>query len=231
MVSKKKVLMLITGGLMILNTLVAEPPDRPLHVLYLGPVSAGGAGRGGPPFGGFGGPRTNYVYLPGQTLAPDAIYFDYLSSLTNLSEAYLKHFDAVVQVMPGAEVDAPQQKMLDDFKNAGNGLIKYTDGNRPTDALLREAVLSGVSKKARSAWEASLASRPPLKRQPGEVPNYEHRPEVIQFQLPLAPKDSMRYTQVPGDFDLQLFAAEPDIVKPIYIAWAEHARAWEMEER
>ena len=231
MVSKKKVLMLITGGLMILNTLVAEPPDRPLHVLYLGPVSAGGAGRGGPPFGGFGGPRTNYVYLPGQTLAPDAIYFDYLSSLTNLSEAYLKHFDAVVQVMPGAEVDAPQQKMLDDFKNAGNGLIKYTDGNRPTDALLREAVLSGVSKKARSAWEASLASRPPLKRQPGEVPNYEHRPEAIQFQLPLAPKDSMRYTQVPGDFDLQLFAAEPDIVKPIYIAWDERGRAWIVEAR
>jgi hypothetical protein len=36
----------------------------------------------------------------------------------------------------------------------------------------------------------------------------------------------MRYTQVPADFDLQLFVGEPDIVKPIYIAWDERGRAW-----
>ena len=68
----KQLLTLVTGSLLALNTLAADAPDRPLHVLYLGEVSAGGA-RGG---GGFGGSRTNYVYLPGQTLAPEAIYFD-----------------------------------------------------------------------------------------------------------------------------------------------------------
>ncbi len=36
--------------------------------------------------------------------------------------------------MPDAEVGAAQQKMLDSFKKAGNGLIKYTDGKRPADA-------------------------------------------------------------------------------------------------
>ena len=118
------------------------------------------AGSGGG--GGVGGSRTNYVYLPGQTLAPEAIYFDHLSNATNLTDTYLKHFDAVVQVMPDAEIAAAQQKLLDSFKNAGNGLIKYTDGNRPTDAVLREAVLGAVSKKAKSAWEAFVASRPPL---------------------------------------------------------------------
>jgi hypothetical protein len=41
----------------------------------------------------------------------------------------------------------------------------------------------------------------------------------------------MRYTQVPADFDLQLFAAEPDIVKPIYMAWDERGRAWVVEAR
>ena len=143
----------------------------------------------------------------------------------------MKHFDAVVQVMPDAEVGAAQQKLLDSFKSAGNGLIKYTDGKRPADAVLREAVLGAVSKKAKSAWEASLASRPPLQRLPGEVPNYERRPEPVKFQAPLAPKDSMRYTQVPADFDLQLFAAEPDVVKPIYMAWDERGRAWVVEAR
>src|SRR6266511_3181658 len=222
----KRILIVFTVGLIAFHAIAADAPDRPLHVLYLGPVSAGG-GEGGS--GGFGGSRTNYVYLPGQTLAPEAIYFDYITAITNLTEAYLKHFDAVVQVMPDADIGAALQKMLDTFQSAGNGLIKYTE--RPTDAVLRETVLGAITRKTKSAWEASLASRPPLQRLPGEVPNYERRPEPVKFQAPLAPKDSMRYTQVPADFDLQLFAAEPDIVKPIYIAWDERGRAWVVEAR
>src|SRR5207247_943833 len=222
----KRILIVFTGGLIAFNAVAADAPDRPLHVLYLGSVSAGGGGGG---FGGFGGSRTNYVYLPGQTLAPEAIYFDYITAITNLTEAYLKHFDAVVQVMPDADIGAALQKTLDTFKSAGNGLIKYTE--RPTDAVLRETVLGAITKEAKSTWEASLASRPPLQRLPGEVPNYERRPEPVKFQTPLSPEDSMRYTQVPADFDLQLFAAEPDIVKPIYVAWDERGRAWVVEAR
>src|SRR5439155_18789528 len=127
----------LMGGLLALNTFAAASPDRPLHVVYLGPVSSGSGGRGG----GFGGPRTNYIYLPGQTLAPEAIYFDHRSDVANLTDTYLKHFDAVVQVMPDAEVGAAQQKMLDTFKSAGNGLINYTDGKLPDDTDLRAAVL------------------------------------------------------------------------------------------
>jgi hypothetical protein len=220
----KHILILLTGGLMALDTFAAETPDRPIHVLYLGPVDAG---RSGPRGGGFGGARTNYVYLPGQTLASEAIYFDHLTTVTDLTDAYLKHFDAVVQVMPDTEVGAAQRMMLDSFKSAGKGLIQYSE--RPTDAVLRQAVLGGVSETARSAWEALLASRPPLQRLPGEVPNYERRPEPVQFQTPLTPKDSMCHTQVPADFELQLFAAEPDVVKPIYMAWDERGRAWVVE--
>ena len=223
----KHILILLAGALTALNMLAADTPDRPLHVLYLGPVSAGGGARGG----GFGGSRTNYVYLPGQTLAPEAIYFDHRADVANLTDAYLKHFDVVVQVMPDAEIGALRQKMLDGFKSAGHGLIKYTDGNRPTDTILREAVLGAVSKKVRSDWKASLVSRPPLQRQAGEVPNYERRPEPVKYQAPLSPKDSMRYTQVPADFELQLFAADPDVVKPIYMAWDERGRAWVVEAR
>src|SRR5215210_8052615 len=123
----KQLFTLIAAGLMALNTLAADAPDRPLHVLYLGPASTGGGARGG---GGFGGARTNYVYLPGQTLAPEAIYFDHLTSATNLTDAYLKHFDAVVQVMPDAEAGAAEQKLIDTFKSSGNALLKYNE--RPT---------------------------------------------------------------------------------------------------
>jgi putative membrane-bound dehydrogenase-like protein len=70
-----------------------------------------------------------------------------------------------------------------------------------------------------------------LQRLPGEVPNYERRSEPVKYQAPLSPQDSMRYTQVPADFALQLFAAEPDVVKPIYLAWDERGRAWIVEAR
>ncbi|HYE31512.1 MAG TPA: PVC-type heme-binding CxxCH protein [Methylomirabilota bacterium] len=220
----KQSLVLFASACALLTASAADALERPLHVLYLGPVETGGAPRGG-----FGGSRTNYVYLPGQTLAPEAIYFDHITSVTNLTDKYLKHFDAVVQVVPDSDLGAAPQKMLESFKSAGGALLKQAE--RPSDAALREAVLSAVSQKSKAAWEAFLASRPPLQRTDGEVPNYERRPEPVKYQSPLSPRDSIRYTQVPADFELQLFVAEPDIVKPIYMAWDERGRAWVVEAR
>ncbi len=215
---------LVTTALIGIDAFAAEISEQPLHVLYLGTLNTGARG------GGFGS-RTNYVYLPGQTLAPEAIYFDHRSDFTNITENFLKHYDAVVQVAPDSEIAAPQAKLLDRFKTSGKAVIKYGDGVRPTDAALRQAVLNDISKKSKSSWEAFVTSRAPLKRQPGEVPNYERRPEPVQFQLPLDPKESVKYTQIPADFDLQLFVAEPDVVKPIFVAWDERGRAWVIEAR
>jgi putative membrane-bound dehydrogenase-like protein len=224
----KKTFALITGALITLNAFAAEPANHPLHVLYLGTVSSGGGGGGAR---GFGAPRTNYVYLPGQTLSTEAIYFDHRSDYTNLTENFLKHYDAVVQVAPDTDIAAPQQKLLNGLKSADKALIKYTDGARPAESVLREAVLGAVSKKSKAAWEAYIAGRAPLERQDGEVPNYERRPEPVKFQMPLSPKESIKYTQVPADFDLQLFAAEPDVVKPMWVSWDERGRAWVVEGR
>ncbi|MBL9137378.1 MAG: c-type cytochrome [Verrucomicrobiales bacterium] len=208
-----------------LHASAADAPDRPLRVLYLGSVEAGAAGLGG------GGSRTNYVYLPGQTLAPEAIYFDYLKDPTQLTTAYLSHFDAVVQGISPSELGTDRQRWLEDFKKQGRGWIPYSDNRRPPDAVLREAVLAAVHPETKVAWQASLAARPALQRQPGDVPNYERRPAAIQYQAPLSPRDSMRYTQVPADFELRLFASEPDVTKPIWVAWDERGRAWVVEAR
>src|SRR5688500_7091102 len=160
----KQILILLTG-LLTLNTFAAETTERPIHVLYLGPIEAGRSGPRGGGFGG-GGSRTNYVHLPGQTLAPEAIYFDYLSSATNLTAGYLRHFDAVVQVMPDDEVGAAQRKTLDSFKSAGNALLKY--GGGPTDDGWRETCLSGGRKKNRAAKIANVQFRDEVTRASGQ---------------------------------------------------------------
>jgi uncharacterized protein len=216
----KLVLILLTGGLFSLNVFAANAPDRPLRILYLGSIDSKDHG---------GRSRTNYVYLPGQTLAPEAIYFDHQAKVGDLTDSYLKHFDAVVQVMSDAEIGPDHVKMLNRFKMTSKGLVKYTDGLRPEDSDLRKAVLESVNKQAKAEWEASLAARPALQRLKGEVPNYERRTKPIELQAPLSPEDSIRYTQVPADFELKLFAAEPDVVKPIYMAWDERGRAWVVE--
>lgn len=219
------ILTLLAGGLLVFDTPGAEAPDRPLRVLYLGAVEAGVGGPGG------SGSRTNYAYLPGQTLAPEAIYFDHLSDPSHLSERYLAHFDVVMQVMSDSEVGAARQSLIEKFKQGGREWIRYADGRRPADPVLREAVLGAVGREAKSAWEHSSQARPPLRRLPGDVPNYERRPEAVRYQAPLSPQDSLRYTQVPADCELRLFAAEPDVVKPIALAWDERGRAWVVEAR
>ena len=146
----KQVLATLTGGLLVLGTSAADVPAHPLHVLYLGPATTGNAG-GGFPRNGDGG-RANYVYLPGQTLAPEAIYFDCRADVSDLTDAYLKHFDAVVQVTPETALGAPQQKLLEGFKQAGHGVIKLADGKRPEDADLRKAFRSIVAQTGRGMW-------------------------------------------------------------------------------
>jgi putative membrane-bound dehydrogenase-like protein len=68
----------------------------------------------------------------------------------------------------------------------------------------------------------------PFEYLPGELPNYRAgvRARLHQMQAPLSPAESMKHLSVPGGFRVELFAAEPDIVKPITINWDERGRAW-----
>jgi putative membrane-bound dehydrogenase-like protein len=105
-----------------------------------------------------------------------------------------------------------------------------TEGSNPTD--LKAFILSKLTPERIAAYEAFLAQREPEKREPHpQVANYEKRPEPLTFQHPFSPKGSMERTQVPLDCELKLFAAEPDIAKPIAFAWDERGRCWVVETR
>lgn len=103
---------------------------------------------------------------------------------------------------------------------------------KPGDDLSREAILSKLTKERISEWQAFLDQREVEKREKHpQVANYEKRPEPLTFQQPFSPKGSMERTQVPADCELKLFAAEPDIAKPIAFAWDERGRCWVVETR
>jgi uncharacterized protein len=91
--------------------------------------------------------------------------------------------------------------------------------------LIRNGILWAVGDRVRDQW--SRLQLPALQyRESSNIPNYERRNPPPMFQEPLSPEASMQHIQVPPGFELQLFAAEPDIVKPIAMAWDERGRLW-----
>jgi putative membrane-bound dehydrogenase-like protein len=46
------------------------------------------------------------------------------------------------------------------------------------------------------------------------------------MQKPLSPAESMAHLALPSGFKASLFAAEPEIAKPIWMAWDERGRLW-----
>lgn len=61
------------------------------------------------------------------------------------------------------------------------------------------------------------------------IPNYEKRDPAPRFQHAFTPAESQKRTQVLADFELELFASEPDITNPISMAWDERGRLWVIE--
>ena len=51
----------------------------------------------------------------------------------------------------------------------------------------------------------------------------------VDLQLPLSPEESASRLIVPDGFDVRVFAAEPDIINPIALAWDERGRLWVVE--
>jgi putative membrane-bound dehydrogenase-like protein len=74
----------------------------------------------------------------------------------------------------------------------------------------------------------------PFAYEPAEVPLYlpgqdrkqQQKDYLRRMQEPLEPAESMPHMVVPGGFEVRLFAAEPDIAKPICMAWDHRGRLW-----
>lgn len=86
-------------------------------------------------------------------------------------------------------------------------------------------------------WALAADLAPPeFEYMEGSAPNYP--PDVgwgvtgdpiTRLQEALSPEESMRQVVLEPGFRLELFAAEPDIVNPIDMAWDERGRLWVVE--
>jgi putative membrane-bound dehydrogenase-like protein len=73
----------------------------------------------------------------------------------------------------------------------------------------------------------------PFARVPADLPNYVPRAKWgteaqrhTSMPVPVSPQESIKHLVLPEGFRAELFAAEPDVVKPIAITWDTRGRAW-----
>jgi putative membrane-bound dehydrogenase-like protein len=188
---------------------------QPLRVLYLGTPDRT--------------PRmTAHVLM--RDLGRDAIWFDYVYDPAAATPEFAAKFDLIVLDAPAdtytnALADMPATAVLAAATLGDSGAAGY--------ALAAKAKLLAALDPARIAnWEKFIAQREPEKREARPtIANYEKRPEPVTFQFPFDVKGSAERTQVAPDLRLVLFAGEPDIAKPIFMAWDERGRAWIAETR
>ena len=188
---------------------------QPIRVLYLGTAERT--------------PRmTNHALM--RDLGRDAIWFDYVSDPAAATPEFAAKFDLVVLDAPAATyaktlATVPAAKRLAAASLGDATATDYALAAKPK-------LLAAVGRDRVASWEKFLAQREPEQREARPtIANYEKRAQPVTFQFPLSVKGSRERTQVAPDLRLELFASEPDIAKPIFMAWDERGRAWIAETR
>ncbi|MGE7776390.1 PVC-type heme-binding CxxCH protein [Chitinophaga sp. NPDC101104] len=93
---------------------------------------------------------------------------------------------------------------------------------------IRNAVMEAIGEEARGRIAAAKIPDVDIYNS-DTIADYTKRYNVPKFQEALPPAESNKLTQVPTGFEIQLFAQEPDITKPIAMAWDERGRLWIVE--
>ena len=202
----------VTASLLLTQLLLNDANASPLRILFLGAAGTN---------------TTRHAHALMRDLGRDAIWFDYTADPKLVNAGWIAKFDAVLLDAPKASFPAL----------AGTATTKtvtpdFTGTEAEWVAKARTQIISAASPARRKRWEDFLGQRELEQREPSPtIANYERRREPVTFQHPFTVKGSVERTQVPIDMRLELFAAEPDIAKPIAFAWDERGRLWVCETR
>ena len=175
------------------------------------------------------------------TVQPNHIIMKDLGVIKSFDETYLhSQLQPDNNVLQTREIKADQTKDRPDAKTEpytwtrsyGKGRVFYTAyghddrtwSNVNFQKLLENGIVWAVNDEARAAHAA--LNLKPLEYKGAKLPNYEKRPGEQLQQLALTPEESMKHIQVPADFDLSLFAAEPNVMHPIAMSWDEKGRLY-----
>ncbi|CAG4990930.1 hypothetical protein DYBT9275_00642 [Dyadobacter sp. CECT 9275] len=140
------------------------------------------------------------------------------------------------KIILGERVEGDHQEPYTWVRNEGKGRVFYTAyghedstwTNKGFLDLVRNGVLWAVGDKVAGQIAALKIPNVDI-YQSDTISHYTKRHMVPKMQESLSPAESNKLTQIPPDFEIKLFAAEPDITNPIAMAWDERGRLWVVE--
>jgi len=177
--------------------------------------------------------------IEAKIIQPDHFIMKGLRPFKVVDETYLHdHLQDDNNVLAEREIKSDQFKDKPGVKTEpytwtrqyGKGRVFYTAyghdertwQNTDFQELIYRGILWAVNDDAKAA-HAALKPAPFVYRE-AKLPNYEKREGTQYRQDPLSPEESRKHIQVPMDFNMELFAAEPDVVHPIAFSWDEKGR-------
>jgi uncharacterized protein len=160
-----------------------------------------------------------------------------LKPFTTTDETYVhKRHNPVDRTVLMERVDNEGREPYTWVRTQGKGRVFYTayghdqrTWSQPGfQQLIQQGTLWAVDDGARKAWQA--LKMPEVEYVDGYgVPNYEGRDPAPKYQMPFSPEDALKFVQTPAEFKLEMFASEPQIVKPIHFTFDERGRLWVIE--
>lgn len=112
-------------------------------------------------------------------------------------------------------------------RRLGKGRIFYTALGHDERTWNQPAFVELLTRALR--WSASRISDSSEQREPVSIEEYSRAALTAEPPEPLSPDDSIARMHLPAGFRVELFAAEPDIIKPLTMACDERGRWWVVE--
>lgn len=166
---------------------------------------------------------------------PDHPVMEGLTEFETWDETYVHHKLNPDMTVLMERVEGDHREPWTWVRKQGEGKVFYTAyghdertwSNPGFHDLLIKGILWAVNDKAKERLAEYDIPQPTF--EDADIPNYEQRDPAPQFQHALAPEESQKLVQVPVDFELQLFASEPQIINPMAMAWDEKGRLFVIE--
>jgi len=120
-------------------------------------------------------------------------------------------------------------------RNQGKGRVFYTAYGHNDSTWTNYGFLNMVSNGVLWAIGDEVKEQiarlniPDVSIYPDSIASFTTRHLVPKVQPALSPEESKKLIQVPVDFEVQMFATEPDITNPIAMSWDERGRLWIVE--
>ncbi|HEY0968351.1 MAG TPA: PVC-type heme-binding CxxCH protein [Opitutaceae bacterium] len=174
------------------------------------------------------------VFTPA-TVLPDHPTMQGLAPLEAWDETYLHDRQGgdrtVLQVRKHPAGEEPWTWV----RTQGSGRVFYTASGHDERVwdlpAFHQLLIKGITWAAgpEASGRLTRLQLPVLKEQDVIMPGYLRKQPITKAQMPLSPAESAKMIQVPLGFEVSLFAAEPEIVNPIYIGWDHRGRAYVIE--